>query len=79
MISIAKLVMSKFYRVADGRPERLPWHREQASALLADAATARAAGGRALDVAAGAGAGVFSVWLAFGPVVRGVAYWFRRI
>lgn len=62
MVSMAKLVMGKFYRAAEGKPERLPWHREEPSAVLADAAAARAGKGRALDV--GCGAGVFSVWLA---------------
>jgi SAM-dependent methyltransferase len=62
MISMAKMVMAKFYRGAEGKPERLPWHREEPSAVLSDAATARAGKGRALDV--GCGAGVFSVWLA---------------
>jgi SAM-dependent methyltransferase len=65
MVSMAKLVMGKFYRNAEGKPERLPWHRDAPSAVLADAADAagaRAGQGRALDV--GCGAGVFSVWLA---------------
>jgi SAM-dependent methyltransferase len=62
MVSMAKVVMGKFYRSAEGKPERLPWHREEPSAVLSDAATARGGKGRALDV--GCGAGVFSVWLA---------------
>lgn len=62
MVSMAKLVMGKFYRNAAGQPERLPWHREAPSAVLVDAAAAYASPGRALDV--GCGAGVFSVWLA---------------
>lgn len=62
MSVMAKLVMGKFYRAAAGQPERLPWHREEPSAVLQAAAKARAARGRALDV--GCGAGVFSVWLA---------------
>jgi cyclopropane fatty-acyl-phospholipid synthase-like methyltransferase len=62
MFSMAKLVMGKFYRGAEGKAERLPWHRDEPSAVLADAAAARSEGGRALDV--GSGAGVFSVWLA---------------
>jgi SAM-dependent methyltransferase len=62
MSAMAKLVMGKFYRNAAGAPERLPWHREEPSAVLSAAAQARVARGRALDV--GCGAGVFSVWLA---------------
>jgi SAM-dependent methyltransferase len=56
------MVMGKFYRKAEGRPERLPWHQERPPALLEAAVTARPRPARALDV--GCGAGVFSVWLA---------------
>jgi SAM-dependent methyltransferase len=56
------MVMSKFYRKAEGRPERLPWHQEKPPALLEAAVMARPRPARALDV--GCGAGVFSVWLA---------------
>jgi SAM-dependent methyltransferase len=62
MSAMAKMVMRKFYRKAEGRPERLPWHRETPEQILVDAVAARGARGRALD--AGCGAGVFSVWLA---------------
>lgn len=59
---MAEMVMRKFYRQAEGRPERLPWHREQPSALLAAVVSARGGQGRVLDV--GCGAGVLSVWMA---------------
>lgn len=62
MGSMAKIVMSKFYRQADGHPERLPWYREEPGENLVAAVSAREGQGRALDV--GCGAGVFSVWLA---------------
>jgi SAM-dependent methyltransferase len=62
MSAIARKVMQKFYRQADGHPERLPWHREEPGRLLAAAVDARASLGRALDV--GCGAGVFTSWLA---------------
>jgi SAM-dependent methyltransferase len=62
MSAISRMVMRKFYRQAEGRPERLPWHRETPEQILVDAVAARGARGRALD--AGCGAGVFSVWLA---------------
>lgn len=61
MSAIAKAVMRKFYRKAEGHPEKLPWHQEQPPKILVDAVAA-AGRGRALDV--GCGAGVFSVWLA---------------
>lgn len=57
-----RLIMQKFYRQAEGHPERLPWHQEDPPAILARAVAARGGRGRALDV--GCGAGVFSVWLA---------------
>jgi SAM-dependent methyltransferase len=59
---ISKLVMQKFYRKAEGHPERLPWHQDAPPKILVDAVKARSGRGRALDV--GCGAGVFSVWLA---------------
>jgi SAM-dependent methyltransferase len=62
MSKVAAKVMSTFYRKAEGRPERLPWHRDQPSRLLSAAVVARGGNGRALDV--GCGAGVFTVWLA---------------
>jgi len=62
MSAVSRMVMRKFYRQAEGRPERLPWHRETPEQILVDAVAARGARGRALDV--GCGAGVFSVWLA---------------
>jgi SAM-dependent methyltransferase len=60
-MSMVKLVMRKFYRKAEGHPERLPWHQEQPPRILRDSVAA-VGRGRALDV--GCGAGVFSVWLA---------------
>jgi len=62
MSAIARMVMQRFYRQAEGRPEKLPWHREEPDALLAKAVRARGARGRALDL--GCGAGVYTVWLA---------------
>ena len=61
-MSISKMVMAKFYRKAEGHPERLPWHQETPPPILESAIAGRPRGGRALDV--GCGAGVFSVWLA---------------
>ena len=61
-MSMAEMVMRKFYRAAEAQPERLPWHREEPSALLAAVVSARNGQGRALDV--GCGAGVLSVWMA---------------
>ena len=57
-----KQVMQKFYRQADGHPERLPWHDEEPNPMLDAAVAERKGRGRALDV--GCGAGVFSVWMA---------------
>jgi cyclopropane fatty-acyl-phospholipid synthase-like methyltransferase len=62
MSTMAKLVMGKFYRQADGDPTRLPWHRESPSHVLSAAVEGLGAGRRALDL--GCGAGVFSVWMA---------------
>ena len=62
MSTMAKLVMGKFYRQADGDPSRLPWHRETPSHVLAAAAETLVTDRRALDL--GCGAGVFTVWLA---------------
>ncbi|HEX2059983.1 MAG TPA: class I SAM-dependent methyltransferase [Thermoanaerobaculia bacterium] len=62
MSAISRLVMRKFYRKAEGQPERLPWHQEEPPRILKRAVSARGGRGRALDV--GCGAGVFSVWLA---------------
>jgi SAM-dependent methyltransferase len=62
MATMAEKVMRRFYIQAEGRPERLPWHRDSPSAVLVAAAEARQGRGRALDV--GCGAGVFSLWLA---------------
>ena len=33
-MSIAKSVMRRCYRKANGKPERLPWHRESPSRVL---------------------------------------------
>lgn len=62
MSAIAKKVMENFYRQAEGRPERLPWHQNTPPDVLVAAVQARPGGGRALDV--GCGAGVFATWLA---------------
>lgn len=59
---MAKMVMRKFYRNAEGHPERLPWHRETPEPILVDVVRERGSRGRALD--AGCGAGVLSVWMA---------------
>jgi SAM-dependent methyltransferase len=59
---MAKMVMQKFYRQAEGIPERLPWHRDTPERLLISVVQARQGRGRALDV--GCGSGAFSVWLA---------------
>jgi SAM-dependent methyltransferase len=70
-MSLARLVMQKFYRQAAGDPTRLPWHQERPGGMLAAAVAARGGRGRALDV--GCGAGVFSVWLAQqGMTVTGI-------
>jgi Methyltransferase domain len=61
-MSVAELVMRKFYRDADGAAERLPWHRDSPSPLLESAREAHPGPVRALDV--GCGAGVLSVCLA---------------
>ena len=34
MSAMAKMVMRKFYREAEGYPERLPWHRHEPGPLL---------------------------------------------
>lgn len=62
MSTMARRVMGRFYARADGRPERLPWHRETPEPILAKAVAARGGRGRALDL--GCGAGFFSAWLA---------------
>jgi SAM-dependent methyltransferase len=61
-MSIAKGVMQSFYRKAEGRPERLPWHRESPSPVLDSAVAACTRPARALDL--GCGAGVLTLWLA---------------
>ena len=62
MSSLAAWVMRRFYRRAEGSPDRLPWHRESPNPLLVSAVEERRPRSRALDV--GCGAGVFSVWMA---------------
>ena len=62
MSAMAKMVMRKFYREAEGYPERLPWHRHEPGPCSKRVIAAPTDTGRALDV--GCGAGVFSVWLA---------------
>jgi SAM-dependent methyltransferase len=59
---VAKMVMGRFYRQAEGHAEKLPWHQEQPPKLLRAAVDLRSRPATALDV--GCGAGVFSVWLA---------------
>jgi SAM-dependent methyltransferase len=59
---MAETVMRKFYRQAEAQPERLPWHREEPSAMLGAVVGERGGEGRALDV--GCGAGVLSTWMA---------------
>ena len=61
-MSIAKGVMQSFYRRAEGRAERLPWHRESPSHVLESAVAACTRPARALDL--GCGAGVLTLWLA---------------
>ena len=61
-MGIAKSVMQSFYRKAEGKPERLPWHRESPSRVLVSAVAACARPARALDL--GCGAGVLTLWLA---------------
>jgi SAM-dependent methyltransferase len=61
-MSIAKSVMQSFYRKAEGKAERLPWHRESPSRVLVSAVAACASRARALDL--GCGAGVLTLWLA---------------
>ncbi|AKU90420.1 SAM-dependent methyltransferase [Vulgatibacter incomptus] len=62
MSAMAKLVMQKFYRQANGRPELVPWHRDEPEGVLIDAIEARNGRGRVLDV--GCGTGAFAVWMA---------------
>ena len=62
MSSVSRMVMQKFYRKAEGQPEKLPWHREEPGRMLVEAVQARSGKGRALDL--GCGGGVFSAWLA---------------
>ena len=59
---MAKAVMRKFYRAANGHPEKLPWHQDAPPPILQEAVASMRDRGRALDV--GCGAGVFTVWLA---------------
>lgn len=59
---MAKAVMQKFYRRAEGQPERLPWYQQTPPRLLQKAVSTLGGRGRALDV--GSGAGIFTVWLA---------------
>ncbi len=59
---MGRRVMGRFYERAQGRPERLPWHRETPEPILAAAVSARGGRGRALDL--GCGAGQFSAWMA---------------
>ena len=65
--------MQSFYRKAEGKPERLPWHRESPGRVLVSAVAACTRPARALEVTD------FAAPLPFGPTVRGVGYWFRRI
>lgn len=60
--TMGRKVMGRFYARAEGRPERLPWHRETPEPILARAVAARGGRGRALDL--GCGSGQFSAWMA---------------
>ncbi len=62
MSELSKRIMGRFYRLAQGDPGWLPWHRSEPSPLLGSAVDALGGGGRALDV--GCGSGGCSVWLA---------------
>ena len=62
MSAVTKLIMRNFYRQAEGRREKLPWHQDAPPEILIEAVHARSGKGRALDV--GSGGGTFSVWLA---------------
>lgn len=80
MGGVAKVVMERFYRKADGHPERLPWHQDAPPAILEKAVASRhsSPGGRALDL--GCGTGVFTVWLAKQKLeVTGVDYFPQAI
>lgn len=71
MVSMAKLVMRRFYRQAQGDPTRLPWHRDEPDAMLRAAVDALGGTGCALDV--GCGSGEFAIWLAQqGMTVTGI-------
>lgn len=59
--SLQRMMMKRFYVEAAGDPTKLPWHRQEPSALLVKVAASRSPG-RALDV--GCGSGVFSRYLA---------------
>jgi SAM-dependent methyltransferase len=61
-MSLGRLVMRQFYRKAQGRPERLPWHRDRPGQVLESSVKVRAPRDKALDL--GCGAGVLSIWLA---------------
>jgi SAM-dependent methyltransferase len=61
-MSISMRVLQSFYRKAEGRAERLPWHRERPSHVLDSAVAACTRPARALDL--GCGAGVLTLWLA---------------
>jgi SAM-dependent methyltransferase len=61
-MSLGRLVMRQFYCRAQGRPERLPWHRDRPGQVLGSAVKVRAPRDKALDL--GCGAGVLFIWLA---------------
>jgi hypothetical protein len=68
MSAMAKLVMRKFYRAATGRPERLPWHRSQATIQRLFAPELTLMQREVTD---------FERPPPPGPGVRGVGYWFQ--
>lgn len=62
MSAVQKMVMRRFYREADGEPQRLPWHADTPPRFLDEAIDDLADKGRALDI--GCGSGVFSSFMA---------------